>query len=421
MARKNLLSDIAIKALKPGQKLRRVMDGGGLFVEVSPAGGKWFVFRYSYQGRQTALGLGGYPETSLADAREKHKAAQEQIAAGINPAALRKAAAIEKKTVGTTFSQVAESYLEHRQALAMAGKLRGKDDNGSKLRLHILSHFGPMPIADITPKQVLDILLRVHADGREATVEKLRSILRGVFQHAILRMGLAITNPTNELRHIGELKKSRAKPFRYAQTPEQLGRILFALEPGREGTITQRAAWLLPRVFVRPAELAGALWSEVYFKEALWRIEGTRMKAGGKHNVPLSKQARQHLEALKELTGDSPFLFPSIRAKGKWSGRITPESLRKALIDLGFGPESLDGTTAHGFRHCASTFLRELGHDPRFIELQLAHGERSKVAAHYNHADYIPERREMMQAWSDYLEKLRAEAAAEVEGELLPA
>jgi integrase len=434
MARKFLLTDIAVKAAKPRDKVYRLKDGSGLFLVVSPAGGKWWEFRYYYQGKDQTLSIGRYQDElgrtqiSLSDARQVHRAAQEQLEDGVNPAAAKKAAALEIKTAGLTFAEAAESYLEHREALAKAGKLKGKDDNGSKLRLHVLKHLGAMPVAEISPKQILDVLLRIHADGREATVEKLRSIIRGVYQHAILRLGLDITNPTLELRYIPELKKSRPKPFRYAETPEALGRVLQALEPGRDGTVTQRAAWMLPRVFVRPSELAGALWGEVDLKSALWRIGGVRMKAGGAHTVPLSKQVLQQFEELKELTGDGVFVFPSVRTKGKWSGRITPESLRKVLTDLGFGKESLDGTTAHGFRHCASTFLRELGYDPRFVELQLAHSEQSSVAARYNHAEFLTERREMMQAWSEYLDKLRAEAdgdteeaGADVEGELLPA
>ena len=418
MPRRFLLTDFQVKSLKPGLKPRRYSDGQGLFLLVTPSGCKRFEYRFRFHGRETSIGLGSYPQTSLSEARAEHKVAAELLRQGTNPAAERKAVIAVEKTAGTTFAEVAASYVEHRKSLVLKGKLKG-DDTEDRLRCHVMKQLGPLPIAEISPKRVLDVLIGVHSKGKAATVEKLRSILRGLFRHAILRMGLAIHNPMNELKNIDELKTVPQKPFRYAETPEALGRVLLALEGIKNGTITERATWLAPHVFLRPSEIAGATWAEINFKEKLWRIDGGRMKMGGKHIVPLSKQVLEHLEELRALTGDGVFLFPSVRTKGEHSGRIRPESLRKTLIDLGFGPESLDGTTTHGFRHCAATFLRELGHDPRYVELQLNHVERKKVVRTYNHAEFLEKRAEMMQDWSNYLDRLILKAKAEADSSTL--
>jgi predicted CopG family antitoxin len=220
-----------VKSLKPGLKPKRYKDGQGLFLLITETGRKRFEYRFRFYGRESSLGLGSYPETSLAEARQQHQAALEQLRQGINPVAKRKAVVVAEKTAGTSFAEVAKSYVEHRKSLVLAGKLRG-DDTEDRLRRHLMKRFGPLPIAEIRHKQVLDFLMEIYSQGKAATVEKLRSILRGVFRHAILRMGLTITNPMLELKNIDELKGAPQKPFRYAETPEALGRILLASKSG---------------------------------------------------------------------------------------------------------------------------------------------------------------------------------------------
>jgi integrase len=417
MTGKYLLSDVKVRSLKPKEKLYRVADGNRLYLAIAPNGSRFWQYRYIYNGKEQILSLGVYPEVTIAEARAMHATAKEQLINGICPASAKKAAVLETRMSQTTFTDVAENYIQYRKNLIEKGILKGKEDHFGRLKLHILDVFGSVPIEDITSKQVLDTLLHIQDGGREATAEKLRTIIRLVFQHGIIRMNLNIKNPVDDLRHINELKrKIPAKNHRHCETPKQLSTVLLALEQGRFGTITQRAAWLAPRVFLRSSELVGALWEEINIKDAVWRINGNRMKTGKKHIVPLSDQVIQFFEDLRELTGENSFCFASIRTSGQWSGTIRPESIRKTLIDLGFGKEAIGGgVTTHGFRHAASTFLRELGYDPRFIELQLAHQERSKVVASYNFADFLPARREMMQAWSDYLDKLRDEAAIDAE------
>ncbi len=170
-----------------------------------------------------------------------------------------------------------------------------------------------------------------------------------------------------------------------------------------------KALELAPYVFVRAGELAGARWAEIDLASSLWRIPAERMKAKGEHIVPLARQVKERFEALYELTGGGPCLFPGFK---DGQAPMRPETLRMALVRLGYGPGALVSHTTHGFKSCASTFLREQGFNPAWIEIQLAHGERNKVVAAYNHADYIPQRQEMMQSWADYLDSLREAAKA---------
>jgi integrase len=154
--------------------------------------------------------------------------------------------------------------------------------------------------------------------------------------------------------------------------------------------------------------LAGARWAEIDFDSSFWRIPAERMKMKGAHLVPLARQVKERLLALRELTGDGPCLFPGLKMS---QAPMRPEALRLALVRLGYGPGAMVSHTTHGFKAVAGTFLRERGFNPAWIEIQLAHGERSKIVAAYNHADYIPQRQEMMQAWADYLDELRRQAA----------
>jgi integrase len=224
--------------------------------------------------------------------------------------------------------------------------------------------------------------------------------------------GWAMMNPAAVLERATELEKSGGPKHRRAvKTPAELGRLLLDIETIK-GTLAGKALDLAPYVFLRPSELAGGLWSEVDFADSIWRIPAERMKAKGEHLVPLARQVKERLEALKELTGWGPRLFP---AQAGGHAPMNPESLRRALDRLGYGKTALNGgQTTHGFRSNASTFLRELGFAGDWIEIQLAHAERNKIVAAYNHALYVPQRREMMQNWADYLDELREAARAEV-------
>jgi integrase len=258
-------------------------------------------------------------------------------------------------------------------------------------------------LGEITAREILEVLLAVRRQGIEETARRCRQYLSQIFQHAIVR-GWADRNPAADLQGIPELRKiGPTRHQRAVKTPAELGRLLRDIESISD-TLAGKALGLAPYVFVRAGELAGARWAEVDLASSLWRIPAERMKMKGEHLVPLARQVKDRIEALHELTGGGPCLFPALSGG---QAPMNPESLRRALDRLGYGPGALVSHTTHGFKSCASTFLREQGFNPAWIEIQLAHGERNKVVAAYNHADYIPQRQEMMQRWADYLDELK--------------
>ena len=244
MARE-FMTDIQVKALKPGKALRRVKDGGGLFVVVSPSGSKWFEFRFRFSGKDKTLNLGQYPETSLAEAREKHQAARKQFKAGINPAAVKQAAVQAEKAAGMTFAEATASFLENRK------NMKRIDETGRRLEFHILPVLGHLPLAEIKTPQLLDLLVGIHRKGIEETARRCRMYVSQIFQHAVVR-GWTSLNPARELERLPELQRTRKpQPHRYFKTPAELGRFLVDIEPGRNGSLVERALWLAPHVFLR--------------------------------------------------------------------------------------------------------------------------------------------------------------------------
>jgi integrase len=342
----------------------------------------------------------------LAEARKRHLAAKMELEAGRNPAAEKQAQKQAKKAEALTFEKAAASFLKARREHGYEG--RALDDIWGRLQKHIFPTLGARPLREITAPEILETLLAVKRLGIQETAKRCRQYLSQIFQHAIVK-GWADRNPAADLQGIPELRKiGPVKHQRAVRKPEDLGRLLLDLET-IYGTMAGKALDLAPYVFVRAGELAGARWVEMDMASSFWRIPAERMKMKGDHLVPLARQVKVRLEALRELTGGGPCLFPGLSGQAP----MRPETLRLALIRLGYGPGALVSHTTHGFKSAASTFLREKGFNPAWIEIQLAHGERNKVVAAYNHADYIPQRQTMMQAWADYLDGLREEARQE--------
>jgi len=423
----NKLTDLIIRRLKPpsGTNPKKIADGHGLTLVISPAGGRWWEYRYRFgeergeprkdgkprpKGKPRILSLGHYPVVTLAEAREKHLAARKLLAAGLDPAAEKKAAKAALKTASITFEQVAASFIQSRREHGFNDRA---DAIWGRLQKHVFPALGARPIGEITTPEILAVLLNVKRLGIDETARRCRQYIGQTFQHAIVQ-GWAERNPAADLQGVYELKRrSPVKHMRATRSPAELGRLLLALE-GIGHTLAGRALNLLPYVFVRPNELAGARWDEIDRPFSLWRIPSERMKMKTDHLVPLAHQVKERLEALKELTGGGLYCFPGFKG-----GQVPmrPETMRLALVRLGFGPKALGGgLTSHGFRSVASTLLRERGFDPAQIELQLGHQERNAVTAAYNFAELLPQRRDMMQAWADYLDELR-EAAREEAGD----
>jgi integrase len=273
-----------------------------------------------------------------------------------------------------------------------------------RLESDLLPDLGKKPITAITTRELLETLNKIVQRGATDTASRARSDLTRIFRHAILT-GRAEYNPASLL--VGALPTVPVKHRSTIVEPKDVGDLLRAIDDYRGLPYVQAAFRLAPLVFLRPIELAQAEWSEFDLDGGEWRIPGERMKMNSRHIVPLSVQAVAILRDLHPFTGHQRYLFPHARNKDQHMSR---ETIRASLVRMGYGPNSETPMTAHGFRGMASTLLHEQGWPSDVIERQLAHAERNKIKAAYNHAEHLPERRRMMQEWADYLDSLKAGA-----------
>jgi integrase len=391
------LTDAKARNAKPGPKPQKLFDEKGLFLFVTPAGGKLWRFKYRIGSKEKLLALGSYPELALADARDKRDEARKLVAKGIDPADLRKAEKARAEGADT-FKAVAEEWIaKNRQTWAP----RHTESIESRLALHVYPQLGGMPIHEITPPVLLAVLRRIEAQGLIESAHRARQVVGQICRYAVAT-GRAERDPSADLK--GALAPVKVKSFASITDTKEIGGLLRAID-GYSGQFTSMCALCLsPLVFVRPSELRQAEWSEIDLEGAEWRIPAARMKMRQTHIVPLSKQAVAILRELHRVTGSGRLLFPGLRTPDR---PISENTLNAALRRMGF---SKDQMCIHGFRAMASTVLHEQGWPSDVIERQLAHAERNKVRAAYNYAEHLPERRRMMQAWADFLDGLKAGA-----------
>jgi integrase len=393
------LTDKTIRAAKHGDKAVRLFDGGGLYLELAPSGGKWWRLKYRFAGKEKRLSLGVYPHVTLKMARERRDDAKRLLANGVDPSAQRQAQkAVVTDRAANSFEAVAREWF---------AKFSGQwvKSHSSKIlkRLegNVFPYLGGRPIAEITPKEVLAALRRVEGRGAIETAHRTKQNCSQVFRYAVAT-GRADRDPTVDLR--GALTPVVEQHHASITDPKAVGALLRAIE-GYEGSpITKAALMLAPLTFVRPGELRAAEWSEVNLDKAEWRIAAERMKMREQHIVPLSTQAVAVLKELAPLTGRGKYLFPGARTNGR---PMSENTINAALRRLGYPKEQMTG---HGFRSMASTLLNEHGWNRDAIERQLAHGERDEVRGAYNFAEYLPTRKKMMQAWAETLDALRTGA-----------
>uniref|UniRef100_I2PZX6 Integrase n=1 Tax=Desulfovibrio sp. U5L TaxID=596152 RepID=I2PZX6_9BACT len=399
------LTDVAVRNAKPGPKTIRLKDERGLHLEISPKGGKWWRLRYWISGKERLISLGTYPEISLKDARERRDEARKLIANGIDPSQARKdgkaAAEAQVAEDANTFEVVARDW-HAKQVKAWseghAAKVLGR------MEQHLFPAFGNVPISTLRAPAILPTLRDIEDKGNHETAKRLRQYCEAVFAFAI-STGRAERNVGADLR--GALAPCRVKNRPAIIDPKGVAELLRAIDGYQGSPITLAALRLAPLVFVRPGELRQAEWSEIDLDAAdgpRWSIPAEKMKMRRDHIVPLSKQAVEIITDLHALTGHDRFLFPCNRTNGRCMSNMT---LNAALRRLGYEQGE---HCAHGFRAMASTLLNELGWNGDLIERQLAHAERNSIRAAYNRAEYLPERRKMMQAYANYLEKLKAGA-----------
>ena len=395
-----MLSDARIRAAKPRKTAYKLSDSGGLHALIQSHGSKLWRWSYRYGGKQKTLALGTYPSVGLKLAREQRDSAKQMLAKGIDPSAQRRLAK-QVAATGNTFRAVAEEiFIKQRndgRAAATLEKLRW-------LLEFAYPALAERPIAEITAPELLLVLRKVEARGRYETARRLRSTCGMIFRYAIAT-GRAERDPSSDLR--GALTAPKVTHRATIVDPNGIGALLRAIEGYDGHPPTKAALRLAPLFFVRPGELRCAEWTEFDLRAAQWSIPAHKMKLPRPHRVPLSKQSIAVLQGLRKITGDSRWLFPSVRSVAR---PISENTLNAALRRLGYGPQEM---TTHGFRAMASTRLNEMGcWNVDAIERQLAHQEPDDVRRAYIHAaEFWDERVRLMQAWADYLDTLKKHTA----------
>ena len=395
------LTDTAVRNAKPGTKPAKVFDERGLFLIVTPAGGKWWRFRYSFGGKEKLLALGTYPDVSLASARERRDQARKLLADGTDPSAHRKAAKAQRAGLAANTFEVIGREWYAKVAAGMAEST--KTDLLRRLETYIFPEIGNQPIANLVASDLLRVIKLIEKRGALDVARRAHNIMGRIFRYAVGH-GIATRDPSRDIELADILPPADVQHHASVTDPKAVGGLLRAIEGFAGACSTRSALRLAALVFVRPGELRHAEWTEFDFDKAEWRIPAGKMKMKEQHIVPLSAQAIAVLREVQPLTWRGRYVFPSERGDGR---PMSENTINAALRRMGYAKDEMTG---HGFRSMASTLLHELGLPHAVIERQLAHGERNKVSAAYNFAEHLPERRTMMQQWADYLDKLRTGA-----------
>ena len=391
------LTDIQIKNLKYSGKPMKLADGGGLYIYLAASGKKLWRLGYYFERKAKVLSFGEYPVVTLQRAREKRMEAKQLLAEGIDPAAVKKAAKEEQiSEVKDMFRSIALEWFEARTT-DFTEKHRGTVMY--RLEKYIFPVIGKDHIARMEAQDVLKVVLPIEKKGQNETARRLLQIIGQIYRYAVIT-GRAKRNPVTDLH--GAIRPRNVTHRAAITEPKKVAQLLRNIDDYDGYFPIVCALRLGPLVFVRPTELRAAEWSEFDFETSEWRIPATRMKMKQIHIVPLSRQTVKILKKLQEFSGGGRLLFPSIRTATR---PLADATVLNAIRRMGYAKDEM---CTHGFRSLASTLLNELGYNRDWIERQLAHGEKDDVRAAYNYAEYLPERRKMMQEWADYLDKLKA-------------
>jgi len=396
------ISDITIRVTKPKDKPYKLTDEKGLYLLITGTPekpGKHFRFDYRYHGKRKTLALGSYPDVSLKVARERLGEARQQLANDIDPSELRKinktARAVQ---AANSFEAVAREWLSKQLSTWSKG-------HASKVIVRmehdVFPWIGSKPVMEIKAPELLAVLRRIESRGAIDTAHRAKQTCSQIFRYAIAT-GRAERDPAADLR--GALQSFNKGHFPTITDPKKISELLRAIDGYTGSFVVKCALRLAPLVFVRPGELRQAEWQEIDLERHEWRIPAEKMKMKVMHIVPLSRQSIEVLQELHPVTGYGRYVFPSVRTESR---PMSENTVNAALRRLGY---TVDEMTGHGFRAMASTSLHEQGWPSDVIERQLAHGESNPVKAAYNHAEHLPERRKMMQAWANYLDGLKAGA-----------
>ena len=381
----------------PDGKPNKLGDGFGLYCVITKASKTW-VYRYKRpNGKETTATFGKFPNMTLQQAREARVSARKMLTEGVDPNIHQKEKKLSVQNTNTpTFKDMFDQWYNNNKD---SWKPNYQSDIVRRCECHIFPHIGNKPIGDIDIREMIGVFQILNNAGTIDTLDKVKSVSSRVFKYAV-GMGIIDSNPTRDIS-ADLFKKKKTKNLAHITNPKEIGGLLRMIDGYKGSYQIENALKIAPYVFLRPNELAGLEWEEIDFDNNIIRVNPMRMKMKTTHLVPLCVQVLKILSALRLINNNSKYVFPSLRSNTRY---ISPESLRAGLRRLGLSKEEI---TTHGFRHMASTRLYELGFRGEVIEIQLAHKQRNKIAAAYNHAEYLQERTEMMQYWADYLDKLK--------------
>ncbi|WP_449412594.1 tyrosine-type recombinase/integrase [Pandoraea soli] len=393
------LTDTAIKNAKPASKAYKLFDGGGLFLLVTPAGQKYWRLKYRHAGKEKLLALGVYPEISLAAARKSREEAREGLTQGADPnTAKKETKRLAALAAATSFEAVAREWYESQRggwSTSYAEKVIGS------LEGDVFPTLGSRPVDEIEAHHLVGVLRAVEARGVRETAKRILQRSRAVFQYGIMT-GRCARNPASDIDAGVILKKGPAVQHMARVKPLEIANLMRDIAAYDGEPVTRLALEFMALTFVRTAELIGARWNEIDEEAGEWRIPAERMKMRTPHIVPLSQQAIGVLKQLQEINGAREFVFHSPQGRKP----ISNNTMLYALYRMGYKSRM----TGHGFRGLAATILREMGYSRDLVDRQLAHAERNQVTAAYVHAEYLPERRQMMQHWANFVEASRSGA-----------
>ena len=392
-----MLNDVQVRKAAPSAKPVRMFDGGGLYLEVRPAGGKWWRFKYRFGGKEKLLALGTYPDVSLKQARDRRDTARKHLSEGGDPSQARKAEkAATQVRAEHTLELVARDWLAHR---APAWTDKTQLTISRSLENDVFPELGSRPIAEITPTEIRKAVQRIEARGAGETASRVFQRLQSVFRFAVAHE-LVLTDPTYPMKP-SEILKPRKVTHRAAITEREAPEFLRKLDSYEGDPATRCALQLLMLTAVRPGEIRSAAWLEFDLEAGVWTIPAERMKMGAEHLVPLSRQACAIVKRLQaKRDASEPLVFPSPFYPGK---PLSDGTLNSALARMGYKGHA----TAHGFRSLFSTCANEAGWNRDVIEKQLSHEERNAVRKAYNRAEYLEERNKLMQWWANRVDQLR--------------
>ncbi|MEG0432417.1 MAG: tyrosine-type recombinase/integrase [Morganella sp. (in: enterobacteria)] len=382
-----------VETAKPKEKSYKLFDGGGLYLEVTAKGSRYWRMKYRFSGKEKRLAFGVFPVVTLAEAREMRNQAKKVLAAGGDPGEIKKEEkAIQKLSTGNTFEAIAREW---HKSKADRWSLRYREEIIDTFEKDIFPYIGKRPIAEIKPLELLETLRKMEKRGALEKMRKVRQRCGEVYRYAIIT-GRAEYNPAPDLASALTPPKKQHFPF---LTAEELPYFLKDLAGYTGSVITKTATKIILLTAVRTQELRFARWQDIDLEKGIWEIPAEVMKMKRPHVVPLSKQVIELFNSLKPLSGHYELVFIGRNDHRK---PISKESINQVIELLGYKGRQ----TGHGFRHAMSTILHENGHNSAWIETQLAHSDKNAIRGTYNHAQYMEGRREMMQWYADYMDEL---------------